>query len=64
MMWRNCALPHPVEAHRVDSLAVFYSSMADGAEGVAAFMEKRTPQFTGKASQMPPPWPWTPDQQG
>jgi enoyl-CoA hydratase/carnithine racemase len=58
MMWRNSAKPHPLEAHRVDSLAMFYTSTADGKEGVAAFREKRDPRFTGRASQMPPFYPW------
>jgi len=26
MMYRNAAQPHPIEAHKVDSLAIFYAS--------------------------------------
>lgn len=58
MMYRNSAQPHPREAHRVDSLAMFYTSVGDGKEGVASFREKRDPDFTGRASQMPPFYPW------
>ena len=58
MMWRNSAQPHPLEAHRVDSLAMFYTSIGDGKEGVAAFREKRDPDFTGSTTQMPPFYPW------
>lgn len=50
MMYRNSAQPHPLEAHKVDSLAMFYTSIGDGKEGVRSFLEKRPAAFTGKAS--------------
>ncbi|MFE0734703.1 crotonase/enoyl-CoA hydratase family protein [Streptomyces sp. NPDC058855] len=54
MTVRNASLERPEDAHRVESLAMFYSSIGDGAEGVCAFREKRTPRFTRWASDMPP----------
>ena len=59
MMLRNGAQSHPLAAHQVDSLAMFYASIGDGKEGVAAFLEKREPRFTSRASDMPPFYPWT-----
>ncbi|MEM1123892.1 MAG: crotonase/enoyl-CoA hydratase family protein [Bacteroidota bacterium] len=58
MMYRNAAQDHPVEAHKVDSLAIYYASLKDGKEGVASFLEKRKPKFTSKASNMPDFYPW------
>jgi enoyl-CoA hydratase/carnithine racemase len=58
MMYRNSAAPHPLEAHRIDSLAMFWTSVGDGKEGVASFREKRDPDFTGRTTQMPPFYPW------
>ena len=59
MMYRNTAKDHPLEAHKVDSLAIYYASLKDGKEGVASFLEKRDPKFTQQSStDMPDFYPW------
>jgi enoyl-CoA hydratase/carnithine racemase len=59
MMYRNSAQPDPVVAHQLESLAMFYASIGDGKEGVAAFLEKRDADFTARPStDMPPFYPW------
>jgi enoyl-CoA hydratase/carnithine racemase len=54
MLYRNAGATHPLAAHQVDSLSMFYTSIGDGKEGVAAFLDKRPAAFTAKASAMPP----------
>ena len=59
MMYRNSAQDHPIEAHKVDSLAIFYTSQTSAKEGIPAFLEKRKANFTDKASSdMPDFYPW------
>lgn len=58
MLYHNAAQPHPLDAHRVESLAMFYTSIGDGREGVSAFLEKRQPAFRATTSAMPPFHPW------
>lgn len=56
MLYRNSAQAHPMEAHRIDSLAMFYTSIGDGKEGVRSFLEKRTPDYGARASADLPPF--------
>lgn len=58
MVLSNSARSDPRDAHDVESLAMFYTAKGDGKEGVSAFLEKRSTQFTSKASAMPPFYPW------
>lgn len=57
LVYRNGAATDPLEAHLSDSLAMYYTSIADGKEGVAAFREKREPRFTGSAADLPRVFP-------
>ncbi|UWR20637.1 crotonase/enoyl-CoA hydratase family protein [Sulfitobacter pontiacus] len=51
MMWRMLGADHPMQAHRVDSLAIeLRSASADAAEGVRSFTEKRPAVFPDKVS--------------
>jgi enoyl-CoA hydratase/carnithine racemase len=60
MLWRMSAARDPMEAHRVDSRAIFErGASADAAEGVTSFLEKRPAAFPCKvSSDMPTFFPW------
>jgi hypothetical protein len=60
MLWRMMGASHPMEAHRVDSRAIWQTGrMADSAEGVTAFLEKRPARWSLRPSQDMPDWdPW------
>lgn len=60
MMWRLAGADHPMEAHKIDSRAIYRLSRgADAKEGIASFLEKRRPMYPGKVSaDMPDFYPW------
>lgn len=60
MLWRLAGASHPMQAHRIDSQALSARGVSpDVAEGVAAFTERRPPNFPVRVSDgLPPFYPW------
>jgi len=60
MLWKLLGADHPMEAHIVDSRAIYELGKAgDAKEGVESFLEKRSPKFPSKVSKdMPKFFPW------
>jgi enoyl-CoA hydratase/carnithine racemase len=57
MLWRMLCADHPMEAHRVDSLAIAQTGrMADAAEGITSFLEKRPARWKLRPSVDTPDW--------
>jgi enoyl-CoA hydratase/carnithine racemase len=51
MLWSGLAMPHPMDAHRMDSRAVWQrGKSADAFEGVTSFLEKRDAAFPDTVS--------------
>ena len=60
MLWKMLGADHPMEAHKVDSRAIYELGKGeDTKEGVNSFLEKRPPEFPSKVSKdMPNFYPW------
>jgi enoyl-CoA hydratase/carnithine racemase len=60
MLWKMLGADHPMEAHQVDSAAIYAQGRSpDGYEGVKSFLEKRPAEFPMKVSKdMPAFFPW------
>ena len=52
MLWTGLGANHPMEAHRIESRAIWSRGASDDArEGVASFLEKRPARFPDRVSQ-------------
>jgi enoyl-CoA hydratase/carnithine racemase len=60
MFWKMLGADHPMEAHKIDSRAIFARGSSDDAkEGVTSFLEKRPARFPNRVSRdMPSFFPW------
>jgi enoyl-CoA hydratase/carnithine racemase len=63
LLWQMLGADHPMVTHRADSRAIHDTGrMADAAEGVTAFLQKRPAQWTLAPSTDLPDWfPWRPE---
>ena len=64
MMWRMLGAASPMEAHRLDSRAIYSRGRSgDAREGVTAFLDKRPPVYPDAVSTaMPDFFPWWEDE--
>lgn len=62
MLWRLSAADHPMEAHKIDSRAIYARGRTEDAkEGVVSFLEKRPAKYPDRVSKnMPSFFPWWP----
>ncbi len=60
MLWRMLGADHPMEAHKLDSRAIYARGrQGDAKEGVVSFLEKRAANYPDKVSaNMPDFYPW------
>ena len=60
MLWRMLGADHPIEAHKIESRAIYHLGRGpDAREGVESFLEKRPAEFPGRvSSDMPEFFPW------
>ncbi len=60
MLWRMLGADHPMEAHKIDSRAIYARGrQQDAKEGVMSFLEKRPAVYPDKVSaNMPDFFPW------
>lgn len=60
MIWRMAGADHPMEAHKVDSRAIYARGRSgDAREGVTSFLEKRPADYPDRVSaDLPDFFPW------
>ncbi|AFR48201.1 enoyl-CoA hydratase-related protein [Gordonia sp. KTR9] len=60
MLWQMSGASHPMTAHEIESAALTYTGASrDAAEGVTAFLDKRSPKWSMRPSDELPAWfPW------
>jgi enoyl-CoA hydratase/carnithine racemase len=60
MLWKLLGADHPMEAHKIDSRAIYERGRSsDAREGVSSFLQKRAAKFSDRVSKdMPPFFPW------